>query len=366
MTANTSLPNVVEKRCEEWLEMMLGVGLDGRLGLSFAELSEMGREAARLGFESMWTPATGVPDSFHVCGAWAEESRDVLGTSLRTGISVVPAPRQWNPVSLAVQAATVSVRSGGEFVLGIGSGGAGPEYFAAAGFPNRPIAVMRDYLTILRGLLAGESVTYEGAALSVKNTSIGHAFEPVPVYLAALGPQMLHLAGELADGVCLNWASPEQIAWSRSQLQAGAKAAGRDDKDLLVSMYIRVCIDDDVAAARRALAIQVLGYSLARPGVDKTLSYRGHFGRMGFEDVLLDLEARQEAGATMDELADAAPDEMLRAVGYFGPASEAASAFAELSIGLDESIARIVTARPGTSPVLEAMEALTPAKVRSI
>ena len=144
----------------------------------------MGREAARRGFESIWTPATGVPDSFHICGAWAESSREVLGTSatsLRTGISVVPAPRQWHPVSLAVQAATVSVRGDGNFVLGIGTGGAGPEYFANAGFPNRPIAVMRDYLVILRGLLAGESVTYEGPALSVKGTSIGQNRFSAPV-----------------------------------------------------------------------------------------------------------------------------------------------------------------------------------------
>jgi alkanesulfonate monooxygenase SsuD/methylene tetrahydromethanopterin reductase-like flavin-dependent oxidoreductase (luciferase family) len=345
--------------------MIIGVGLDGRLGLGFGELAEMGREAARLGFESIWTPALSVPDSFHVCGAWAEASKEVTGSALRTGISVVPAPRQWHPVSLAIQAATVSVRSDGNFVLGIGTGGAGPEYFASAGFPNRPLAVMRDYLAILRGLLAGESVTYKGVALSVENASIGSDFAPVPVYLAALGPQMLRLAGESADGVCLNWASPAQIAWSRSELATGAKAAGRNADDLLLSMYIRVCVDEDVEAARRAFATQVLGYSMARPGVDRTLAYRGHFGRMGFEEVLLDLEARRDAGASMAQLADATPDEMLRAVGYFGPAKGAAQAYAELATGLDETIVRIITARPGAGPVVEAMEALTPTLIRA-
>jgi alkanesulfonate monooxygenase SsuD/methylene tetrahydromethanopterin reductase-like flavin-dependent oxidoreductase (luciferase family) len=345
--------------------MIIGVGLDGRLGLEFGELGEMGREAARMGFESVWTPSLGVPDAFHICGAWAEASREVSGSALRTGISVVPAPRQWHPVSLAIQAATVSVRSEGNFVLGIGTGGAGPEYFASAGFPNRPLAVMRDYLTILRGLLAGETVTYEGPALKVAGISIGSGFAPVPVYLAALGPQMLRLAGELADGACLNWASPEQIAWSRDELATGAKAAGRNAEDLLLSMYIRVCVDEDVDAARSAFATQVLGYAMARPGVDRTLSYRGHFGRMGFEDVLLDLEARRDAGAPMAELADATPDEMLRAVGYFGPAKGAASAYAKLAAGLDETIVRIITARPGRDPVIQTMEALTPALIRA-
>src|SRR5271168_3226346 len=73
--------------------MRFGVGLDGRLGLSFDELRHAGREAARLGFESLWTPAGGVPDAFHVCAAWTHD------TSLRTGISVVPAARMWTPVA---------------------------------------------------------------------------------------------------------------------------------------------------------------------------------------------------------------------------------------------------------------------------
>ena len=345
--------------------MIIGVGLDGRLGLSLAELDEMGRAAAGLGFESIWTPSTGVPDAFHICGQWGEGTAEVLGSSLRTGISVVPAPRSWHPVSLAVQAATVSLRTDGNFVLGIGTGGAGAEHFQASGFPNRPIAVMRDYLAVLRGLLSGEQISYDGPALKVQSAGIGNAFPPVPVYLAALGPQMLRLAGESADGVCLNWASPKQIEVSRSEIARGASATGRDPSDVLVSMYIRVCVDDDVDAARRALATQVLSYAMARPGADPSLAYRGHFGRMGFEEELLELEARRDAGAKMAELADAASEEMLRAVGYFGPAGDAAAAYAKLSEGLDESILRIITARTGMEPVIETMEALRPALVRA-
>jgi alkanesulfonate monooxygenase SsuD/methylene tetrahydromethanopterin reductase-like flavin-dependent oxidoreductase (luciferase family) len=268
-------------------------------------------------------------------------------------------------VSLAVQAATVSLRSDGNFVLGIGTGGAGPAHFAAAGFPNRPIAVMRDYLIVLRGLLAGESVTYEGPALKVQGANIGHDFEPVPVYLAALGPQMLRLAGQAADGVCLNWASPEQIAISRREIVAGALAADRDPADVLVSMYIRICVDDDVHAARKALAAQVLGYAMARPGVDPSLAYRGHFGRMGFEKELQELEARRDAGTPMSDLCNAASDEMLLAVGYFGTKDGAPAAYAKLSEGLDETIVRIITARPGMEPVVETMEALAPALIRA-
>src|SRR5580658_8479591 len=96
--------------------MRIGAGLDGRLGLGFDDLRQAGREAARLGFESLWTPSGGVPDAFHVCASWS------LDSPVRTGISVVPVARMWTPLALATQAATVGQISDGRFVLGIGTG----------------------------------------------------------------------------------------------------------------------------------------------------------------------------------------------------------------------------------------------------
>jgi hypothetical protein len=130
-------------------------------------------------------------------------------------------------------------------------------------------------------------------------------------------------------------------------------------------MYIRVCIDDDVAAARQALGRQVLGYALGHPGIPQDAGYRGLFAQMGFDDVLRDLEARRDRGATMSELLDAIPEQMLQEVGYYGPAAAAPAAFARLSAGLDEAIVRVITARPGLEPVIAAMAALTPALIRA-
>src|SRR5271170_873347 len=206
--------------------MMIGVGLDARLGLPFDQLRAAGREAARLGFESLWTPAGGVPDSFHVCAAWSQD------TSLRTGISVVPAARMWTPLGLAAQAATLAQLSSGRFVLGLGTGGYGPGFWASVGLPDRPIAVMRQYVTEVRALLDGQQVA---AGRSVTRTGMGPGspgwpmsgslglagLPPAPVYLAALGPQMLRLAGEIADGALLNWATPERIAASRARIEEG-------------------------------------------------------------------------------------------------------------------------------------------------
>jgi alkanesulfonate monooxygenase SsuD/methylene tetrahydromethanopterin reductase-like flavin-dependent oxidoreductase (luciferase family) len=340
--------------------MIIGVGLDARLGLPFGQLREVAREAERFGFESLWTPAGGVPDSFHVCAAWSAD------TSLRTGISVVPAARMWHPLSLAAQAATVAQLSGGRFVTGLGTGGYGPAFWSAAGLPSKPIAVMREYVTTVRALLAGEKISTEGSLFHLPVASLGLSDPPpAPVYLGALGPQMLRLAGEVADGALLNWATPDRIAASRELIAEGAARAGRDPAGVGVTMYIRVCIDDDVDAARRAFGAQVLGYAMATPGMPAGAGYRALFAEMGFGDALTELENRRDSGTPMAELVDAAPDELLQAVGYYGPAAGAPAVFARLSEGLDETIVRVITARPGPGPVIEAMQALTPAAIRA-
>jgi alkanesulfonate monooxygenase SsuD/methylene tetrahydromethanopterin reductase-like flavin-dependent oxidoreductase (luciferase family) len=340
--------------------MRVGAGLDSRLGLTFGELRQAGRDAGILGFESLWTPALGVPDPFHVCAAWAQDGQ------LVTGISVVPAPKLWRPLALAMQAATVGQISGGRFILGIGTGGYGPGFWASAGLPDRPVAIMRDYVTVLRGLLAGETVTHEGPGLSVRGASVGPADLPeVPLYLAALGPQMLRLAGELADGALLNWATPERIAQSRAIVAEGAARAGRDPRHVALTMYVRVCVDDDVGAARQALGRQVLGYGMAMPGTPPSAGYRGLFASMGFGEILSELEERRSRGDDLDALVAAAPDEMLTSLGYYGPAEGAPRAYARLSAGLDETIVRVITTRPGVDTVLATLEALTPDRIRA-
>src|SRR6204780_1132189 len=349
--------------------MMIGVGLDARLGLPFDQLRAAAREAGRLRFESLWTPAGGVPDSFHVCAAWSQD------TSLRTGISVGPAARLWTAPGLAAQAATLAQLSSGRFVLGLGTGGYGPGFWASVGLPDRPIAVMGENVAEVRGLLAGQQVTAgpivagpagPGAPGWPRSASLGVAdLPPAPVYLAALGPQMLRLAGETADGALLNWATPARIAVSRARIDEGSARAGREPGSVPMTMYIRVCIDDDVAAARQGLGAQVLGYAMGRPGIPQQAGYRGLFGQMGFDEELTELEARRDKGAALPDLVAAAPDEMLQAVGYYGPAAAAPAALARLSAGLDEAIVRVITARPGLEPVREAMAALTPALIRA-
>jgi alkanesulfonate monooxygenase SsuD/methylene tetrahydromethanopterin reductase-like flavin-dependent oxidoreductase (luciferase family) len=337
----------------------IGVGLDARLNLPVDETARLTAEAAELGYSSAWTPAssTGL-DSFHVCARWHQASH------LSTGISIVPVPT-WSPVSLAAQAATVAVLTGGTFILGVGPGQIHESgYRQQFGLPDQgPVGAMRDYLVALRGLLSGEKVTREARLFTLRGVQLAVRPPRAPVYLAALGPQMLRLAGELSDGVLPNWASPEQIAWLRQQVAEGARKAGRDPATIPIVQYIRVCVDEDEKAARRAFGGQVLAYAMARPGASKEHGYRAHFTRMGFGPTLDDLEARREAGASEAELIDASPDELLRKVGYYGPPDGAARAFRALAEGLDTAIVRVIAARPGPDAVRMAMRALRPEAV---
>jgi 5,10-methylenetetrahydromethanopterin reductase len=273
-----------------------GLGVDSRLGLSTAELRDLGAEASALGYQSLWTNANVDYDPIAMCVAWHERS------GLATGVSVAPIARNPAPV-LALAARTAHELTGGRFILGVGSGSV----------TERPIAAVRAYVDELR-----------------------RTANDVPIYIGALGPQMLALAGRHAEGAALNWCTPAQVAWSRERVGPRAR----------LIEYIRMCVDDDVAAARLVLAKQILAYALmVRPSGAR--GYRSHFERMGFGRQLDELERRQAAGAAQDELARAVPDEVVSAMGYAGPASGAAAAFRKLSQGLDVAIVRVLVVRSG-------------------
>jgi alkanesulfonate monooxygenase SsuD/methylene tetrahydromethanopterin reductase-like flavin-dependent oxidoreductase (luciferase family) len=346
--------------------MDIGVGLDATLNLSFDQQAELSRDAARLGYTSIWTPEGTGQDSFHVCSLRWAASKEVVAEGLTTGIAVSPVMYR-TPVAFAMSGGTLSELTGGRFIMGIGSGSAyRPRARQALGLAKfSTLGLMRDYLTTTRALLAGETVDYEGEVVTLRGVKLGITPPPrTPVYLGALGPEMCRLAGELADGVCLNWCNPEQVAWSRARVAEGAAKAGRDPSEVKLVEYIRVCVDDDEDVARRAFARSVMGYALGASvptARERALGYRAHFERMGFAEELLELDEMRKRGAPSPDVADAFPTQLLQQVGYYGPAEGAADAFRRLAEGLDIAIVRVVAARPGVESVRAVMEACRPA-----
>jgi alkanesulfonate monooxygenase SsuD/methylene tetrahydromethanopterin reductase-like flavin-dependent oxidoreductase (luciferase family) len=222
--------------------------------LPWGELASLAATAEDTGYEALLVPEIAGREAFSTLAALAgETSRLGLGT----GVVTVTAR---GPLTTAMAGATVQERSGGRFVLGLGSGRPGP------GALDR----VRRYVADLRDAFAGRSVAHEGrsSALALDPGA------PTPIWLAALGPHMVELAGEVADGVVLNWCTPERVAEARAEAAAGAARAGRDPAAFTVAVYVRACLglEEDVATAA---LLEAAGTYASMP------HYRRRFEAMG-------------------------------------------------------------------------------------
>lgn len=351
--------------------MDIGLGLDPTLKLSLNEQDKLCETAVELGYQSIWTPEGTGQDSYQICLKRWQATTNIISDGITTGIAVSPVIWR-SPMAFAMAGGTVSQISNGKFIMGLGSGGAyRPGAMDSLGRSKISVlSLMRDYVTIVKKLVNGETLSYQGKIETLLEEKLA-IFPPpkTPIYLGALGPKMLSLAGELADGAALNWCNPEQVEWSRSQVKLGAEKSNRDPSEIKISEYIRICVDDeDEERARIALAKATIGYALG-PSIpsekERKLGYRAHFERMGFAKELAELDQMRANGASQNEIAEAFPTNILNTVGYFGSSDGAAKAFANLSQGLDNAIVRVVSSRPGkVDGALDVMKACSPEKIR--
>jgi alkanesulfonate monooxygenase SsuD/methylene tetrahydromethanopterin reductase-like flavin-dependent oxidoreductase (luciferase family) len=343
----------------------IGIGLDPTVGLNYEEQAQLSKEAAQLGYKQIWTPEGSGEDAFQTCSLRWNATRDVVDGGVTTGIGVAPVAMR-TPMGFAMSAGTLSKMSGGRFILGIGSGQADVASYRRNWNlrGSSTLGLMRDYLTVIRALVRGETVDYTGPSIELHGAKLAVNPPPAtPVYLAALGPEMLKLGGECADGLCLNWCSPEQVAHSRTLVAEGAERAGRDAADVKICEYIRVCIDEDEEAARKSFTRSMMGYALGRLG-DPPRSYRAHFERMGFAEDLRRIDDMRTRNAPIEELVDAFPTAICLAVGYFGKAEGAAEHFRRLAEGLDIALVRIVASQPGMDSARAVIKACASAIAR--
>ena len=349
--------------------MDIGIGIDPTLGLTTDEELEISKNAAKLNYKSIWTPEGTGHDSFQTCLMRWQASKEIIDGGIYTGIAV--SPIMWrSPVALSMSGGTVSHLSHGKFIMGIGAGSIyRSEVRKKMNLPNPSmLSLMKDYIIIMRGLLAGDRVTYKSKTSSLEGIKLVITPPPkTPIFLGALGPKMLSLAGELADGVALNWCTPEQIQWSREKINEGADISNRNPSDITVSQYIRVCIDKDEEKARIKLAKATMHYALG-PDIpnssQRKYGYRAHFERMGFSEELLKLDKMRKNNASNDEIAKAFPEKILKSVGYYGNSIGAAKEISKLSKGLDNLIVRIVSSQPGDiDSALEIIKACAPNKI---
>ena len=217
-------------------------------------------------------------------------------------------PFNRHPSLMAMEAAALDELSERRAILGIGVG-VPPLIDRFARF-QRPLAAMRDTLAIVRGMLAGETVSHRGAVFSADGTGLD--FEPprrdMPIHIAAMGPRMLRLAGEIGDGVLISNMCPPAFTGHAAALAAeGAEAAGREPPETLVK-YVPCAVDADRAAARRAIkpaiAAMLSGYEEAFSGTPDTLAALRHGRAIEpalYAATLERLRAGEDPEAALDE-----------------------------------------------------------------
>lgn len=222
--------------------------------------------AEALGFHTAWVGQTFDHDALTLLALAARATRRI-----ELGTWVVPIqPR--HPSVLAQQALTVQAASGGRLLLGVGVSHAAVVE-KRLGLPyDRPALRMREYMCALAPLLAGREVHFVGETLRV-SVQVGVDASPPPVFLAALGPHMLRLAGELADGVAIWLGGPRYLErYALPRIRAAAEAAGREMPRVACGLPVAVTADEAVA---RASAEAFLARSSRLPAYRRVLEREG-------------------------------------------------------------------------------------------
>ncbi|WP_308250674.1 TIGR03564 family F420-dependent LLM class oxidoreductase [Nonomuraea rhizosphaerae] len=214
---------------------------------TFEELIGQARAAVELGFGTVWAAQALGWDALTALTAVGCHVPDV-----QLGTAVVPVAQR-HPLVLAGQALSVQAATGDRLTLGVGAG-IGMMVRTMYGLPaDRPVRRMREYLEVLRPLLRGESVAHQGETLTAAGAVEVPGARPPQVLLAALGPAMLALAGELADGVVTWMTGPRTLAGHIvPAVTKAADSAGRPAPRVVAGLL--VCVTDDVAGARERAA----------------------------------------------------------------------------------------------------------------
>jgi probable F420-dependent oxidoreductase len=235
----------------------LGIVLAGFTALPAAELIAAAREAEARGYHTAWLGEVAGYDALVMSTVVATHTE-----RLHVANGVLPVQTR-TPVVLGLATASLNHLAPGRFALGLGlSSKTIVEQWHGLSF-SASLAQIREAVEIVRKVAGGERVNVEGKVYRVKNFRLTGPVPaaPVRVYLAALGPEMLELAGEIADGVLLNWIPPEAVPASIAHLKAGAARAGRTLQDFEIASFVRTCVTDAPAAARETLARDITGYA---------------------------------------------------------------------------------------------------------
>ena len=292
------------------------------------ELAAYGRMAEEAGFDSLWVTER----YFH------EETSSMLGylaaatDRVRLGVGVVN-PYTRSPALLGMGAATLDRLSGGRMILGLGRSDSSVISDRMGINYRAPLARLRGTVEALRAMWSDDRVStqYAGVRLSSVGLAIRPVQERLPIYLAAIGPRALRLAGEIADGVLLNAYAPvEYIRWAASLVRSSAEEAGRDSSEIDVACMLIVRLTDDPESIVPSLRERIARL-IAEPFTGEVLLGHGGFDPSVLGPVRELIDAGDEAAA-----GEYVSEDLARACYLLGDADECRRRIQEYTdVGVD-------------------------------
>jgi alkanesulfonate monooxygenase SsuD/methylene tetrahydromethanopterin reductase-like flavin-dependent oxidoreductase (luciferase family) len=263
-----------------------GLAFSIRDPLPWKDVAAIVRAGEGAGYRAVFLPEIMGRDALVTLGALAGETRDLL-----LGTGVLPM-RSRTPLLTAMGAVTVDERSGGRLILGVGPG-----------------SVERGALEELTQLVGTLRSLFAGGTIERRGRPAGLALLPgteIPIWISAMGPKIMRLAGEIADGALLNWCSPERVAFAKARIAEGAEAAGRDPAAITLGVYVRSWVGQDTEAAMTVL----------RSAAGEYASYPAYARQ--FEQLGLGAEADAAAAAHRAGRPEEVPEVLVRAVSAVG------------------------------------------------
>lgn len=282
-----------------------------RLGFTFASLMPLGPQlaletaarAAELGYRSFWTAETTGPEAFSLLAAAGAAAP---GLDLGTGVLAL---QLRTPMVAAMGAATLqALHPDADILLGVGiSSPVVTGRWHGVAYGDRPLDRVREYVTLVKACLTGEKVDFDGDFYRVRGFRLGLRLgdRRPKVVVGALGPAMLRLAGEVADGVLLNYLPASHVPWSVEQVRAGGDAE--------IYAYVHAGVGDRDQALDKARR-DLFSYAV----VD---AYAASFRRAGFGDEVDQVREAHAAGDREAALA-AVSDRMCDAIDVVGDAGQ--------------------------------------------
>ena len=324
-------------------------GVDA-LGVTFASFMNLGLDAAlqaaawstQMGYESFWTAETVGPEAFSTLTAVG-----ATAPSLDLGTGVLALQLRTPPLVAMAGATLQALHPDRDIILGVGiSSPVVTSKWHGAPYGDRPLARVREYVTLLQQCLSGETVSFKGDFYEISRFRLGVKLgERRPkVVIGALNPGMLRLAGEVADGVLLNYLPASHVPWSIEQVRAGAKGRATGMPTIYGYVHAGVCERaDGIDLARRDL----FSYAV----VD---AYARNFERAGFGAEVETIRGHHAEGDREGALAGVS-DRMVDAIDVMGDADHVrATVLDYVDAGIDVPVLMPLPWGPDRMAVVEA------------